>query len=102
MATFISPEQAAEVLRVAPFAHLCFILPVSVLSLALMLRRSEWPSARRNANSCNSLSRMLMRPSLLLFLALLAQVFRTQCRPAGDDEGKLLPLASEGGVVNIT
>ncbi|XP_073321768.1 fibroblast growth factor receptor 1-A-like isoform X3 [Pagrus major] len=39
----------------------------------LMARRSEW--------SCSSFSRMLMRPRLLLFLALFTQVLRTQCRP---------------------
>uniref|UniRef100_A0A673CB47 Fibroblast growth factor receptor n=1 Tax=Sphaeramia orbicularis TaxID=375764 RepID=A0A673CB47_9TELE len=37
------------------------------------------------SNSCSSLSRML-RQSILLFLALFAQVLRTQCRPANTDE----------------
>uniref|UniRef100_A0AAQ5Y711 Fibroblast growth factor receptor n=1 Tax=Amphiprion ocellaris TaxID=80972 RepID=A0AAQ5Y711_AMPOC len=51
-----------------------------------MPQRSEWSSSRRKANSCSSLSRMLMRPSKLLFLVLFAQVLRTQCRPASTDE----------------
>uniref|UniRef100_A0A7N6B810 Fibroblast growth factor receptor n=1 Tax=Anabas testudineus TaxID=64144 RepID=A0A7N6B810_ANATE len=51
-----------------------------------MHQRSEWSSSRREANSCRSLSRMLMGKSLLLFVALFAQVLRTQCRPANTDE----------------
>ncbi|XP_035514056.1 LOW QUALITY PROTEIN: fibroblast growth factor receptor 1-A [Morone saxatilis] len=51
-----------------------------------MPQRSEWSSSRRKANSGSSFSRMLMRPSILLFLALFAQVLRTQCRPASADE----------------
>ncbi|XP_027133502.1 fibroblast growth factor receptor 1-A isoform X1 [Larimichthys crocea] len=51
-----------------------------------MPQRSEWSCSRRAASSCSSLSRMLMRPSVLLFLALFAQVLRTQCRPASTDE----------------
>ncbi|XP_034727218.1 fibroblast growth factor receptor 1-A isoform X1 [Etheostoma cragini] len=51
---------------------------------------SEWSSCRRKANSCSSLSRMLMRPSILLSLVLFAQVLRTQCRPASStDEGSV-------------
>ncbi|KAA8592771.1 hypothetical protein FQN60_018226 [Etheostoma spectabile] len=47
---------------------------------------SEWSSCRRKANSCSSLSRMLMRPSILLSLVLFAQVLRTQCRPASSTD----------------
>ncbi|XP_039875665.1 fibroblast growth factor receptor 1-A isoform X1 [Simochromis diagramma] len=51
-----------------------------------MSQTPEWSSSRTKANSRSSLSRMLMRPSILLFLALFAQVLRTQCRPASTDE----------------
>ncbi|XP_029916305.1 fibroblast growth factor receptor 1-A isoform X2 [Myripristis murdjan] len=51
-----------------------------------MPQRSEWSSSRRKANSCSSLSRMLVRPSVLLFLALLAQILPTQSGPASTDE----------------
>ncbi|XP_053276825.1 fibroblast growth factor receptor 1-A isoform X1 [Pleuronectes platessa] len=54
-----------------------------------MPQRSEWSSSRRKAKSCSSLSRMLMRQSLLLFLAFFAQIVRTQGRPANTDEGFL-------------
>lgn len=63
--------------------------------LLLMPQRSEWSSSRQNTNSCNSLSRMLMRPRLLLFLALFAHVFRTQSRPANPDEGKMVESYSD-------
>ncbi|KAI3372342.1 hypothetical protein L3Q82_022841, partial [Scortum barcoo] len=58
----------------------------------LMPQRSEWSSSRRKANSCSSLSRMLMRPSILLFLALFAQVLRTQCRPVNPDKVSVPPF----------
>ncbi|XP_031587140.1 fibroblast growth factor receptor 1-A isoform X2 [Oreochromis aureus] len=51
-----------------------------------MSQTPEWSSRRTKANSRSSVSRMLMRPSILLFLALFAQVLRTQCRPANADE----------------
>ncbi|XP_031704895.1 fibroblast growth factor receptor 1-A isoform X5 [Anarrhichthys ocellatus] len=51
-----------------------------------MPQRPEWSSSRRKANSCSSLSRMLMRPSLLLCLVLFSQVLRIQGRPANTDE----------------
>ncbi|CAN9513495.1 unnamed protein product [Ophioblennius macclurei] len=51
-----------------------------------MPQRSEWSCRRREANGRSSLSRMLMRPRILLFLALFAQVLRTQCRPANTDD----------------
>ncbi|XP_036953570.1 fibroblast growth factor receptor 1-A isoform X8 [Acanthopagrus latus] len=60
----------------------------TVNDLLLMPQRSEWSSSRQNTNSCSSLSRMLMRPRLLLFLALFAQFLRTQCRPANPDEAE--------------
>ncbi|XP_034068461.1 fibroblast growth factor receptor 4-like [Gymnodraco acuticeps] len=52
----------------------------------LMPQRSEWSCSCRKANGCSSLSRMLMRPSILLSLVLLSQVLRTECRPANTDE----------------
>lgn len=61
----------------------------TVDALLLMSQTPEWSSSRTKANSRSSLSRMLMRPSILLFLALFAQVLRTQCRPASTDEGKM-------------
>ncbi|XP_017290823.1 fibroblast growth factor receptor 1-A isoform X3 [Kryptolebias marmoratus] len=51
-----------------------------------MSQGSEWSCSRVKANGRSSLSRMLMRPSILLFLAFFAQVLRTQCRPANTDE----------------
>ncbi|XP_068560410.1 fibroblast growth factor receptor 1-A isoform X1 [Cebidichthys violaceus] len=51
-----------------------------------MPQRPEWSSSRRKANSCSSLSRMLMRPSVLLCLVLFSQVLRIQGRPANTDE----------------
>ncbi|KAM9394003.1 fibroblast growth factor receptor 1-A isoform 1-T1 [Pholidichthys leucotaenia] len=51
-----------------------------------MPQRSEWSSSCRKAYNYSSLSRMLMRPSILLLLALFTQVLRTQCRPASNDE----------------
>ncbi|XP_049618238.1 fibroblast growth factor receptor 1-A isoform X2 [Syngnathus scovelli] len=51
-----------------------------------MPQSSEWSSCRRKAPNCSSLNRMLMRPSVLVFLAFFAQVLRTQCRPAIPDE----------------
>ncbi|KAK1892514.1 Fibroblast growth factor receptor 1-A [Dissostichus eleginoides] len=51
-----------------------------------MPQRSEWSCSCRKANSCSSLSRMLMRPIILLSLVLLSQVLRTECRPAITDE----------------
>ena len=49
----------------------------------------EWISSFRETKSCSSFSRMLMRPRLLLFLALFAQVLKTQCRSANSDKGKM-------------
>ncbi|KAI9521695.1 Fibroblast growth factor receptor 1-A [Dissostichus eleginoides] len=64
--------------------------PASKLSTVndplLMPQRSEWSCSCRKANSCSSLSRMLMRPIILLSLVLLSQVLRTECRPAITDE----------------
>ncbi|XP_041793435.1 fibroblast growth factor receptor 3-like isoform X2 [Chelmon rostratus] len=57
--------------------------------MMLMPQRSEQSCSRREINSCSSLSRMLMRPSVLLFLALFAQVLRTQCQPANTKERSL-------------
>ncbi|XP_034068458.1 fibroblast growth factor receptor 1-A isoform X3 [Gymnodraco acuticeps] len=51
-----------------------------------MPQRSEWSCSCRKANGCSSLSRMLMRPSILLSLVLLSQVLRTECWPANTDE----------------
>ncbi|XP_034025747.1 fibroblast growth factor receptor 1-A-like isoform X5 [Thalassophryne amazonica] len=51
-----------------------------------MPQNSEWISSHRKTNSCSSLSRMLMRPSILLCLALFAQVLNIHCRPANTDE----------------
>ncbi|XP_056274359.1 fibroblast growth factor receptor 1-A isoform X1 [Pseudoliparis swirei] len=51
-----------------------------------MPQRPEWSSSRRAASSRSSLSRMLMRPSILLCLVLFSQVLRTQSRPANTDE----------------
>ncbi|XP_078141429.1 fibroblast growth factor receptor 1-A isoform X2 [Centroberyx gerrardi] len=51
-----------------------------------MPQPSEWSSTRRKAKSCSSLSRMLVRHSILLFLALLAQILPTQSRPTSTDE----------------
>ncbi|KAK5605769.1 Fibroblast growth factor receptor 1-A [Crenichthys baileyi] len=51
-----------------------------------MPQASEWSFSRVKANSCSSLSRMLMRPSVLLFLTFFTQVLRTHCRPANTDE----------------
>ncbi|XP_047236446.1 fibroblast growth factor receptor 1-A isoform X2 [Girardinichthys multiradiatus] len=51
-----------------------------------MPQASEWSFSRGKANSCSSLSRMLMRPSVLLFLTFFTQVLRTHCRPANTDE----------------
>ncbi|KAM8761309.1 fibroblast growth factor receptor 1-A-like isoform 2-T2 [Acanthopagrus schlegelii] len=48
--------------------------------------RSESISSFRETKSCSSFSRMLMRPRLLLFLALFAQVLKTQCRSANSDK----------------
>lgn len=57
-----------------------------------MSQASEWRSSRVKANGCSSVSRMLMRPSVLLLLTFFAQVLRTQCRPANTDEGKVCSL----------
>ncbi|KAF7199794.1 fibroblast growth factor receptor 1-A isoform X3 [Nothobranchius furzeri] len=57
-----------------------------------MSRGSEWSSSHVKANSCSSLSRMLMRPSVLLFLTFFVQILRTQCRPANTDE---VPVEAE-------
>uniref|UniRef100_A0A3P9JXC6 Fibroblast growth factor receptor n=1 Tax=Oryzias latipes TaxID=8090 RepID=A0A3P9JXC6_ORYLA len=54
-----------------------------------MFQGSEWISCRLRANSCSSLSRMLMRPRILLFLTFYAQVLNTQCRPANTNEGSV-------------
>lgn len=70
------------------FLFFFFFLPVS--SLALMPHRSGWSCSLREASSCSSLSRMLMRPSLRLLLPLLLQVLRTLCRPT--DEGMTPPF----------
>ncbi|KAM4745907.1 fibroblast growth factor receptor 1-A isoform 1-T1 [Anableps anableps] len=51
-----------------------------------MSQASEWSSGRVKATSCSSLSRMLMRPSVLLLLTFFTQVLRTHCRPATTDE----------------
>ncbi|KAM4576884.1 fibroblast growth factor receptor 1-A isoform 1-T1 [Odontesthes bonariensis] len=51
-----------------------------------MSQGSEWSSSRVKASGCSSVSRMLMRPSLLLFLSFFALFLRTQCRPANNDE----------------
>ncbi|XP_076021233.1 fibroblast growth factor receptor 1-A isoform X1 [Genypterus blacodes] len=58
-----------------------------------MTQRSEWSSSRRRSSSCSSLSRMLMRPSRILFLTLLAQVLQTQSWPANADEVSVEPQA---------
>ncbi|XP_033934274.1 fibroblast growth factor receptor 1-like [Pseudochaenichthys georgianus] len=70
----------------------CIAGPVTQADLStvndplLMPQRSEWSCSCRKANGCSSLSRMLMRPSILLSLVLLSQVLRTECRPANTDE----------------
>ncbi|XP_041855035.1 fibroblast growth factor receptor 1-A isoform X2 [Melanotaenia boesemani] len=51
-----------------------------------MSHRSEWSSSCVKASSFSSVSRMLMRSSILLFLTFFTQVLRTQCRPANADE----------------
>ncbi|XP_028314267.1 fibroblast growth factor receptor 1-A isoform X3 [Gouania willdenowi] len=51
-----------------------------------MPQSSEWSSGCRKASDCSSLSRMLKRPSLLLFLVLFAQILKTQCRPTNTDD----------------
>uniref|UniRef100_A0A3P9I1J8 Fibroblast growth factor receptor n=3 Tax=Oryzias latipes TaxID=8090 RepID=A0A3P9I1J8_ORYLA len=60
-----------------------------MLHTQLMFQGSEWISCRLRANSCSSLSRMLMRPRILLFLTFYAQVLNTQCRPANANEGSV-------------
>ncbi|XP_040051535.1 fibroblast growth factor receptor 1-A isoform X3 [Gasterosteus aculeatus] len=54
-----------------------------------MPRRPEWSCSRRKGSSCSSLSRMLMRPNILLCLVLFSQVLRTQSRPANNDEASV-------------
>ncbi|XP_034004854.1 uncharacterized protein LOC117497078 isoform X2 [Trematomus bernacchii] len=63
----------------------------------LMPQRSEWSCSCRKANSCSSLSRMLMRPSILLSLVLLSQVLRTECWPANTDEVTMANIVIPGG-----
>ncbi|KAM6931111.1 fibroblast growth factor receptor 1-A isoform 1-T1 [Xenentodon cancila] len=58
-----------------------------------MSQGSKWSSSHIKANSCSSLSRMLMRPSILLFLTFFAQILKTQCRPAHTDEASVEPQA---------
>ncbi|XP_076586416.1 fibroblast growth factor receptor 1-A-like isoform X2 [Chaetodon auriga] len=68
-----------------------------------MPQRSEWSCSRRDVSGCSSLSRMLMRPSVLLFLALFAQVLRTQCRPANTVErSPHRPILQAGLPANCT
>ncbi|KAM4616609.1 fibroblast growth factor receptor 1-A isoform 1-T1 [Polymixia lowei] len=51
-----------------------------------MPQKPEWSSTRKEASSCSFLNRMLVGPSILLFLALLAQISPAQSRPANTDE----------------